>query len=535
MKRKRTVATLLVGVVVLGVLAPSIGGLSAAATQTASGEPTYNTTQTESFDNLSTHASDNVTVRNGKLVLTEKNVSIDDYEDGDVAEYQGDTGNISTTNSTVFEGSNALHFNGNGSWQQFFANKNSGLPHNVSQGTSFVTYAKAGTDEASIFGIVFGSREKKQAYYRVVFADSNDEIRLELDNRSAGGSKSTLDNASLDRDVSQWHKIRVDWHANGDINVTISDPNGTVITKLSDNDNTFTEGGIGGVMPNTNEQFYLDGFKLKNDTDPGYVVKKYDTSETVRRFYLDTTGSGYSAKVKIGSSGSYKSISNADWKDVPDGEDVYVKYDLTSEGASIDGYSAEWRTWSRQVLLNEDNPATMRIAAESSNAVMHYDGSVLDAKDVSANVSIDFSEDANFTLQKLNRSATDGTAVANFSANATSGEMVLKLQNLSADTNYTIYQDSEKWKTVESNTNGTLTIVKESGWSKHSFGVVASSSSDTSDSTDDGGILGSGDDSCTGLSLPVLGCLPPIVLGSATGVLLVIALAIYAERRMEGS
>lgn len=139
--------------------------------------------------------------------------------------------------------------------------------------------------------------------------------------------------------------------------------------------------------------------------------------------------------------------------------------------------------------------ATQRV--KNGRAIDYY-GSLSSDRNIASDFALDTTNAANLTVESFDPTAT---TVTNFTVDMASGTMNVSIGNLSAGEDYTVYQDGSQWKNVTANSTGYITFSKDSNWSPHSFSVqAAGGTSSTSD-----GIMLSG--ACSFVSLPLLGCL----------------------------
>jgi hypothetical protein len=181
---------------------------------------------------------------------------VENFEDGDIAEYSGDTGSFSVVQDRAFDGSNALYSNAN----YGRISSVSGLNSYPSAGDEiwWYTYIASGGDRVSQF--FFG--------IQTVVGNSNYETRLngkegQLELRRNDASNSILDSASATIDRHVWIRNEIKWDIDGDgvieysaFNADTGDQIGSTLTAI---DQTYTSGGISwGLFGGTDVDIWWD-------------------------------------------------------------------------------------------------------------------------------------------------------------------------------------------------------------------------------------------------------------------------------------
>lgn len=181
------------------------------------------------------------------VVLPTKNI-VDNFEDGDIAEYSGDTGQFGNTTNVVKDGSYALK--GTTSGNPYGISSTSGLSNYPQAGDKFSTWMRvASSSSGAQPEIQYAAQSETDLPngYRVELDVANDEIKLK---RVDSNGATTLDNASVTLSEDTWYRVEVDWGSDGSHTVTIYE-SGSSIKSLSASDKTFTSGGFG-VIVNSN-------------------------------------------------------------------------------------------------------------------------------------------------------------------------------------------------------------------------------------------------------------------------------------------
>jgi hypothetical protein len=194
----------------------------------------------------------------------EKNLIIDDFEDGGISEYQGDTGQFTAQTNTVFEGTYALKgdtgTNGGGRTIE----STSGLDNYPTAGDEieFYCYRTASGDNP---GFSFAVEPGERRYNVEIFSG---QISIK---KFYGGSNEDLNiNTNVTIPENEWLRCVVNWGSDGTITLTVYDANDNNLGSVSATEKTFTEGGIGYLASNTGNVStnYHDLAQINSDGSP---------------------------------------------------------------------------------------------------------------------------------------------------------------------------------------------------------------------------------------------------------------------------
>lgn len=186
---------------------------------------------------------------------------IDNFEDGDISEYSGDTGNYSVVSNRSYNGSNALYNGGNN--DNIYSKGN--LNISPQPGDIFQIRTYHGDDEAgSSFGFGFnGSGDGNYAGYHAGidkwFITNTD------DGPDNGGYISDSNPES-----GQWWKWIVKWYKDKTADFTVYDENGNVIAgPMSYNADKYTDKGIwfSSAHQSGNHDHWWDNYKIIGSTE----------------------------------------------------------------------------------------------------------------------------------------------------------------------------------------------------------------------------------------------------------------------------
>lgn len=160
---------------------------------------------------------------------------IDSFEDGDIAEYSGDTNAGSViADPDATDGSNVLQLDATAGAHIY--NDNIVLQ----QGTRLHADVRpqTGTTPVVTFAIQPGDATD---YYQIAVDEGADEVRLErVVGDAVDATLDTLSSAGLA--AGSFHEIEWNWTITDNINVTVHDPDGNELGTLSATDDTYTSG-----------------------------------------------------------------------------------------------------------------------------------------------------------------------------------------------------------------------------------------------------------------------------------------------------
>lgn len=167
---------------------------------------------------------------------------IDNFEDGDIAEYGGDTTVATVQQSVVNNGSYALEITASANAG---ISSTTGLDNYPVQDQPFKCDFRIGAD-GNGYRILFATQSETSLpdSYQVRFNADLDELNLRL---RSGGAGTTLATTAVNwaNYLDNWLTAEVDWKSDGTISVTILDSTGSSIASVSATDTTFSSGGFG--------------------------------------------------------------------------------------------------------------------------------------------------------------------------------------------------------------------------------------------------------------------------------------------------
>jgi uncharacterized phage protein gp47/JayE len=171
----------------------------------------------------------------------------DDFEDGDVSEYKGDTADFNVQSTTVLEDSYSLEGTAVDGAEIHREEVE------VNEGTDFQFYTQVGTNAISITEFSYIDLDN---YYQVVVDHNNDRVALEV---VEGGTNSTVvEDTAPGVPSAERLKVKVNWERGGDFSIYFIDAAGNQFASLFENDPTHTGGGIGFKSGDANSTKYWD-------------------------------------------------------------------------------------------------------------------------------------------------------------------------------------------------------------------------------------------------------------------------------------
>jgi len=179
----------------------------------------------------------------GDTVFTAERI-IDDFEDGNINEYSGDTGSYSVTSSNPIGGSDSL----SGQIDLKYVHSNSGLNNYPQAGDTFSFKMRVEGNINVASGMVFGVQSTTSQNYclRYDSETGTDRVRVKK-NVSSGNFGTTIGDFNLNQNfTNDVFRFEIDWGINGNISFDVFNENtSTNVGSGSFTDTDYTNGGIG--------------------------------------------------------------------------------------------------------------------------------------------------------------------------------------------------------------------------------------------------------------------------------------------------
>jgi len=179
----------------------------------------------------------------GDTVFTAETI-IDDFEDGNINEYNGDTGDFSVTSSNPITGSNSLLAQNPTSTP--YIHSTSGLPNYPQAGDTFSYKIRIEGTINTFSGLVFGIQSNTSQNYCILMGSESgiDDIRFRK-NVSAASFGTSISNHGVSTFTNDVIRFEVDWGTNGTISVDVINEGTNTVDSISFTDSDYTTGGIG--------------------------------------------------------------------------------------------------------------------------------------------------------------------------------------------------------------------------------------------------------------------------------------------------
>lgn len=171
---------------------------------------------------------------------------IEGFEDGDIAEYSGDTGSWTVQTTTVYDGSEALQGPATTDSQIIDAD-------NTIESGSEIRF-RLYLNSNAVAGFLFGVQDS-DSNYRAIVNDSAERIRLE---KNDNGTVTTLDTVNPTIPKGEWLQCRIAWDDDGEITWDVDDAAGNNIDQVTATDDTWGSGGFGFYSGNNNDNKFFD-------------------------------------------------------------------------------------------------------------------------------------------------------------------------------------------------------------------------------------------------------------------------------------
>jgi hypothetical protein len=182
--------------------------------------------------------------------------TIDDFEDNDLAEYQGSTGPYTTQSTTVHDGTYAAQLVNQGvTGGTPHAFSTSGLANYPEAGDTIQGYVRfSGSGSGNIAGYTFGVQDETTGYW--AYLDEDEGIKL------ATLDFNTVNVTTVSVTDGIWYRMVVEWGAAGSITHTVYDDTDTEVGSVSMTDSSYTSGGFGLHAQQNSQDTWFDTFEI---------------------------------------------------------------------------------------------------------------------------------------------------------------------------------------------------------------------------------------------------------------------------------
>lgn len=194
---------------------------------------------------------------------------VDSFEDQNISEYGGDTGQFTTDNTRAQDGSWSLFLDEHQSSNPGISST-SGLDNYPSQGDTFkgwvyqVSASGTGGWSNLRYWVRWATQSETWDADGYVLDINGQDDNLDIIVRNNGSNSTVSSNSSFSDSWSNyedsWIEWEVTWGTDNSIDCTVYDSGGTTIASVSGSDNTFTsQGGVGYILVCSGDSSNNDG------------------------------------------------------------------------------------------------------------------------------------------------------------------------------------------------------------------------------------------------------------------------------------
>jgi hypothetical protein len=194
---------------------------------------------------------------------------IDTFEDGNLAEYSGDTSLFTAGTSFGYERDRGLDAAGNESQKTTDGIYRTNVTVSQGEKIRYLQYidttAGSGDETCALFGVQSpGSNNQNYAVCLELFGVDRVSIARNVDSNDTSG---TILASSTITYTTGWYEVEVDWQTDDTIDVAVS-KDGTLVATTTATDGTYTQGGVGFTFWFQNGGWDVYASRLRLDTEP---------------------------------------------------------------------------------------------------------------------------------------------------------------------------------------------------------------------------------------------------------------------------
>ena len=164
---------------------------------------------------------------------------IDNWEDGDIAEYSGNKLSYDVQTDRVQDGTYALEMS-NDDGEEHTITSQSGLPRYPVAGNSF-SYRSYFEGQVSLSSVFFGVQDSKN-YYKATIDSHAGEMRIES---YVSGTPTTIAADPVSLPTGEWLEPIVIWDSDGSLTFRVLDSTGSLLNDIGGTNTDYIDGGIG--------------------------------------------------------------------------------------------------------------------------------------------------------------------------------------------------------------------------------------------------------------------------------------------------
>ncbi len=224
-------------------------------------------------------------------------VAVDDFEDGNISEYTGDTSLFTVDGSFAYGGLNGLDTTGNEG-----SRTTDGIgrtDQTVSQGQiirymQYVDTSAGSSDEpCTLFGVQSVTGNTNYGVCLEQFGTDRISLAKNVESTDTYGGVTLLATTTVTY-TTGWYEVEIDWKTDNSINVSLFNNAGSLVATTSATDSTYTSGGYGFTYWGQNGGWDSFTSRYRTDTKPSVTIG----SEQVRfgatwNAALDTVSNGF--------------------------------------------------------------------------------------------------------------------------------------------------------------------------------------------------------------------------------------------------
>jgi len=173
----------------------------------------------------------------GQTVFSAGPPIIEDFEDGNLNEYSGDTGDFGLSTTEVKNGSTSLELKVDGNNRKISTSSKQ-IPHGTTKFNVYLTQ-----DNVSFF-VVYGNPSGSSFNDSYVFGKNNADGTL-FWKKYSGGSFVRNETSSCNFPENEWIECELNWTSGGSHTLTVRNASGTQIGQVTATDSEYSPNGLG--------------------------------------------------------------------------------------------------------------------------------------------------------------------------------------------------------------------------------------------------------------------------------------------------
>lgn len=195
---------------------------------------------------------------------------IDGFEDGDIAEWSGDTAAYTASTANPFDGSYSLEATTTSVGAQTL------IRTDVTWGPAEASTLQCQLHRDHTAALLFGVQSTTAFYYAQLRDSGTSDTEVVLAKSDSGFTSLSVTALGIDRTAYDWLRLVVDWDSSGSMTVTVYDQTATKLGSTTATDSTHGAGGVGVDVyadTDTERMTYLDSIEAVS-TDSADVATR---------------------------------------------------------------------------------------------------------------------------------------------------------------------------------------------------------------------------------------------------------------------